>query len=433
MFQKLHIQLTLFCTLICGAILVFMSLICLSVSERESRERNFADFQINVNMLVNHLESQTVISYAWISQFCTDTHFELDIQDNGSRLVFDTLSPGSLDEEHFNQVRQIAAADYGILEESVTANSVLSIHQEFELAVSGTTYYGAMVLIPKHSGVLNIAALYSLTELNKRILFQRFLFAGADIFGILLLGIFFWFFTWRMIQPLAVSRQKQAEFVAAASHELRSPLTVILSCLSAMKQASPAEAAHFSETIAHEGQRMSRLIDDMLTLSGTDSSHFAIHKKPAELDTLLLSAYEKFEPLARKKSISLHISLPEELVQPCLCDRERMEQVFAILLDNAVSYTPMNGSISLSLKTSSDKLTFRIADNGIGIPDEEKEAVFERFYRCDKSHKDKSHFGLGLCIAREIIQMHRGKLWIEDTPGGGATFVIALKKHPHTL
>lgn len=426
MFQKLHVQLTLFCTLICGMILVLMSLICLSVSEKESRERNFADFRINVNMLVNHLESQSVISYAWLSQFCTDTHFELDIQDNGSSLVFDTLTPGSLEEEYFNQVRQKAKTDYGILEESITAESILSTHEEFELTINKTAYYGAMILIPKNKRALNIAALYSLSDFHRRILFQRLLFAGADLFGILLLGIFFWFFTWRMIKPLAVSRQKQAEFVAAASHELRSPLTVILSCLSAMKQASPIEAAHFSETIEQEGKRMSRLVDDMLTLSGTDSSHFAIHKKPAELDTLLLSAYEKFEPLARKKCISLDISLPEELVRPCLCDKERIEQVFAILLDNAISYTPKEGSISLSLKTSSDKLTFRIADNGIGIPDEEKEAVFDRFYRCDKSHKDKSHFGLGLCIAREIVQMHKGKLWIEDTPGGGATFVVVL-------
>lgn len=426
MFQKLHIRLTLFCTFICGMILIFMSLICLSVSEKESRKRHFSDFRINISMLVNHLESQNVVSYTWLSQFCTDTHFELDILDNGSRLVFDALNPTSLDEDYFTRVRQKAKTDYGLLEESVTADSILSTHEEFELTINGETYYSAMALIPKHNGALNIAALYSLSGLHRRILFQRLLFAGADIFGILLLGIFFWFFTWRMIHPLVISRQKQAEFVASASHELRSPLTVMLSCLSAMKQASPAEAEDFSRTIELEGKRMSRLIDDMLTLSGTDSSHFAIHKQPAELDTLLLSAYEKFEPLARKKSISLHISLPEEMVPPCLCDKERMEQVFTILLDNAISYTPTKGTVLLSLDASSERLTFRIADNGAGIPDEEKEAVFDRFYRCDKSHKDKTHFGLGLCIAREIIQMHRGKLWIEDTPGGGATFVVAL-------
>ena len=150
------------------------------------------------------------------------------------------------------------------------------------------------------------------------------------------------------------------------------------------------------------------------------------HKKPAELDTLLLSAYEKFEPLARKKSISISISLPDKIIPPCPCDKERIEQVFSILLDNAISYTPPEGRISLSMEASMERLSFRVSDNGAGIPDAEKKAVFGRFYRCDKSHKDKSHFGLGLCIAQEIIHMHKGKLWIEDTPGGGATFVVVL-------
>lgn len=426
MFQKLHIQLTLLCTLVCTLILALMSFLCLSVSEKESKKRSFADFQVNINMLVNHLESQNVISHNWLSQFCTDTHFELDIQDSGSPLVFDTLTPFSLNEKDFAQVRQKATAEYGMIETSISANSALSAHAEFELSLNRKSYYGAMALIPKNGGTLNIAVLFPLSGLEETIQSQRLLFAGADIGGLLLLGIFFWFFTWRMIQPLAENRQKQAEFIASASHELRSPLTVMLSCLSAMKQASPEEQAHFSNTIEMEGKRMGRLIEDMLTLSGTDSSHFSIHKQPVELDTLLLSAYEKFEPLARKKRISIRISLPDGMVPPCSCDKERMEQVFSILLDNAISYTPLKGKISLSMEVFPNRLAFQVADNGPGIPDTEKEAVFGRFYRCDKSHKDKSHFGLGLCIAREIVHMHKGKLWIEDTPGGGATFVVVL-------
>lgn len=111
---------------------------------------------------------------------------------------------------------------------------------------------------------------------------------------------------------------------------------------------------------------------------------------------------------------------------PYPCDRERIEQVLSILLDNALSYTPENGRICLSLAGTSDRPTIRVSDNGIGIPDSEKESIFDRFYRCDKAHKDKMHFGLGLCIAQEIIHMHKGKIWVEDTPGGGATFVIIL-------
>lgn len=426
MFQKLHIQLTFLCTFVSGIILVFMSLICLMVLDSESRKSHFSDFQININMLINHLESQLVISRDWLAQFRADTQFEMDIRDNGSKLIMEQLSPLSLEDGIFTQARQEARQKYTLLEESFTTDSMLSNHVEFQLTWNGQHYYASVILIPKNSGVLNIAVLLPLTDLYQSMDFRRILFAGADILGVLLLALFFWFFTWHMIQPLIQSRQKQAEFIAAASHELRSPLTVMLSCLSAMKHANPKEAAQFSATIQQEGKRMGRLINDMLTLSGADSSHFSIQKKPAELDTLLLSAYEKFEPLARKKSISLRISLPDSLVPPCPCDKERMEQVLSILLDNALSYTPYGGSICLELEAAPDRITLRVSDNGPGIPDSEKKAVFDRFYRCDKSHKDKEHFGLGLCIAQEIILMHKGKIRVEDSMEGGASFVIVL-------
>lgn len=229
-----------------------------------------------------------------------------------------------------------------------------------------------------------------------------------------------------MIRPLIINRQKQTEFIAAASHELRSPLALMLSCLSSMNKASADEAEHFSEMIMQEGKRMGRLIDDMLTLSSSDSTHFPINKTNVELDTLILSAYEKFEPLALKKNISLDFILPDTLSTPYSCDRERIEQVLSILLDNALSYTPENGRVCLSLSETSGRITIRVADNGIGIPDSEKESIFERFYRCDKAHKDKKHFGLGLCIAQEIVHMHKGKIRVEDTPGGGTTFVVML-------
>lgn len=426
MFKKLHLRLSLFCTFISGMILIFMSLVCLFFSETELKQSHFSDFRININMLVNHLESQNIISHNWLSQFQADTHLQIDIRDNNDSLLFEHLTTQSLDEELFIFARQKAVEEQKILKGSVSADSLLSSHGEFELTYNDVNYYAAAALIPKNNGVLDVTVLCSLSGLQQRILYQRLLFAGVDILGILLLGIFFWFFTWHMLQPLVINRKKQAEFIASASHELRSPLTVILSSLSAMKHASPSEREHFSANIETEGRRMGRLIDDMLTLSHADSSHFPIHKTPVELDTLLLSSYEKFEPLARKQCISMIITLPEDGIPPCLCDKERIEQVLSILLDNAISYTPSQGKISLSLQTSPGKFTLQVADNGNGIPDSEKEAVFDRFYRQDKSHKDKSHFGLGLCIAWEIIHMHKGKIWVEDTPGGGSTFVVVL-------
>ena len=148
--------------------------------------------------------------------------------------------------------------------------------------------------------------------------------------------------------------------------------------------------------------------------------------KPVNLDTILLDAYEKYEPVAVKKQIQLQISLPEETLPDCTCDRERISQVLSILLDNALSYTPLDGKISLSLSFSQGHFLIEVSDNGPGVADGDKKHIFERFYRADNAHTKKEHFGLGLCVANEIIKAHKGKIWVEDRVPCGASFFILL-------
>lgn len=132
----------------------------------------------------------------------------------------------------------------------------------------------------------------------------------------------------------------------------------------------------------------------------------------------------------KRKNISFTVSLPRTALPPCLSDGERLSQVIAILLHNAISYTPSGGSISLAMSPNTAKkpeaLTLSIADNGIGIPDEEKDKIFQRFYRSDRSRSVKNHFGLGLPIASEIIRSLDGTIRVVDTPGGGSTFLVRL-------
>ena len=111
---------------------------------------------------------------------------------------------------------------------------------------------------------------------------------------------------------------------------------------------------------------------------------------------------------------------------PCSCDQERIRQVLAILLDNALCYTSPGGRVCLGLSFEQNSFSFSVADNGPGIPAEEKKLIFERFYRSDPSRSDREHFGLGLCIASEIIKAHQGRLTVSDTPGGGSTFTVQL-------
>lgn len=156
--------------------------------------------------------------------------------------------------------------------------------------------------------------------------------------------------------------------------------------------------------------------------------------------------------MALSKGLRFEIELPDEGINPIRCDAERIRQLLSILIDNAFSYTPKGGRICLSLATETpaflsdslndkkyrntaqrQKLYLSVIDNGPGIPDDQKDAVFERFHRLDTARRDKAHFGLGLCIAKEIVQLHHGQILLTDTPGGGATFTVVLdhKTHPN--
>ena len=133
-----------------------------------------------------------------------------------------------------------------------------------------------------------------------------------------------------------------------------------------------------------------------------------------------------FDAVMQDHHMKFFIELPEEEIPPCPCDPERISQVLGILLDNAISYVPENGKIILSLSQTKTHFLICVKDNGPGIPDSAKTSVFRRFYRADSARNNRQHFGLGLCIAYEIISLHKGTIAVLDTPGGGSTFQISL-------
>ena len=178
---------------------------------------------------------------------------------------------------------------------------------------------------------------------------QRLNFVLINILAIFLLFLFSYVFTGKLLKPILENQKKQAQFIASASHELRTPLAVILSSAESCKEASPDKQSSFLDTIRQEGFRMSALIEDMLTLSCSDSQKFPVRMQPVELDTLLLNSCEAFEALARKKSIAILPDLPENSLPICSCDPDRIKQVISILLHNAISYTKEGGYIKLSL------------------------------------------------------------------------------------
>ena len=304
----------------------------------------------------------------------------------------------------------------------------MSVHKEyaFTSASAGTKYYAGIINLGKNSTSLEIVVLSSLEALELQIKEQRFRFLLIDFAAVLILAVFAWVFTGKLLKPIMENQQKQTQFVASASHELRTPLAVILSAVECCRSAPAEKQENFLKTIAQEGLRMSVLVNDMLTLSTSDSHHFSIHTRPVELDTLIMNAYEAFEPLAKEKSVLLSVSLPENALPLCSADPERISQVLSILLHNALSYTPEHGKVVLSLSYQRDHFYLSVKDNGIGISNEDKKRIFDRFYRVEKSRSTKEHFGLGLSIAYEIVKAHNGNIQVKDADGGGSEFVVML-------
>ncbi len=428
MFQKLHRQMTWFCTAVTGVILVAMTLLCLLFSESSIRQNARQSFLNDLNSVISYLENQTVISHQWLSKAEGNQRLYLDLYDNGAPLLHNSLAKTEERRSLTALARKIAAEEYGLDALLPVANSVLVQSVEFSMEdETGQEYYAAAAAFPRQGGTLSAIAVYPLAERNRQIVTQRLLFAAIDLLGLFSLVVFAWGFTGRMLRPLEESRQKQTQFVAAASHELRSPLAVMLSNLSALEKAEPAERQKFEENIRAEGNRMSRLVDDMLALANADSHSWSMRKEQVEADTLALNVYERFLGSAGEKRIHLSVSLPEESLPRYEWDGGRVEQALSVLLDNALSYTPPEGSIELILERQpGNRVKFTVRDTGPGVPDSEKERIFERFYRADTARKDREHFGLGLCVAKEIAELHKGKLWVEDAPGGGAAFCLLL-------
>jgi two-component system, OmpR family, phosphate regulon sensor histidine kinase PhoR len=218
------------------------------------------------------------------------------------------------------------------------------------------------------------------------------------------------------------------EFVANVSHELRTPLSLIKGYVETLLDGArndPAIAERFLKIIERNTQRLDLLIQDLLTISALESGRMKLNLQPLELrpfvDKLLTDLHAK----ADNKNVALINAVPEFTVN---ADMNRLEQVLANLVDNAIKYGRANGHVTVGgVKQEDGTLEIFVQDDGPGIPPESLDRVFERFYRVDKARsRDQGGTGLGLSIVKHIVQAHGGEVWAKSEPGKGATFFFTL-------
>lgn len=226
------------------------------------------------------------------------------------------------------------------------------------------------------------------------------------------------------------AEQMRKEFVANVSHELRTPLTNIRSYAETLEDGledlPPRTARNFLGVILNESDRMTHIVQDLLTLSRFDSGRSELHLERFPFAKVVQDTYQAFRMDAQKHGHTLTLETPEEL-PAILADRERVMQVMVNIVSNAVKYTPDGGSIVLSAGVEDGTVWFQVDDNGIGIPRQDRERIFERFYRVDKARSRQSGgTGLGLSIAKEIMNLHQGDLSLVEKDGPGLTIRMQL-------
>ncbi len=233
-----------------------------------------------------------------------------------------------------------------------------------------------------------------------------------------------------VLRKLRESYQKIILFSANASHEIRLPITAIKGEAEVVLERGKdiEEYRSVMESIVLEMDRLTRTINRLLYLSRGDSGMDKLDIKKVELMELLSKMTEFYRVLAERKNIALELS-PKEGNFFVQADHSKLEELFSNIIENAIRYTPENGSITITIAKQKDKHVISISDTGIGIPEEEQEKIFERFYRVDKARsRDDGGAGLGLSIAAMIVKMHKGEIKVKSQPNKGSVFTISLPR-----
>ena len=218
------------------------------------------------------------------------------------------------------------------------------------------------------------------------------------------------------------------EFVANASHELRTPIALIQASVETLKLGAvkdPEAAAQFLDRIDDGTQRMAALVGELMDLTLLEAGRVPLHLTMSDTRELIASVLETYGPVDGAPHAPIEVDVPDDL-QPILIDRDKVERAVGNLLTNALKFTPPDGRIEVSASTVGDALEIVIEDSGEGIDVEELPHIFERFYKSSRANVDRSGFGLGLAIVKNIVELHGGTVHVESVLNEGSRFTVKL-------
>jgi signal transduction histidine kinase len=233
----------------------------------------------------------------------------------------------------------------------------------------------------------------------------------------------------RLLDRLTASASAQRQFMADASHELRTPVSVIQTTTEVTLERDERHPWEYREALTiinEQSGRLHRMVEDMLALARADASGLQVSKRPLWLDDIAADCARALSVLGAGRQIAIHTDLEPEV--PVTGDTALLRQLTTNLLTNGIQYTPPGGSVSVAVSSdrAGNSAILMVSDTGPGIPVSDRERVFGRFVRLDPARSATSGAGLGLSIARWIAEQHGGTLTIRDNPGGGCQFVLQM-------
>lgn len=226
-----------------------------------------------------------------------------------------------------------------------------------------------------------------------------------------------------MVKELAATETLQSDFVSNVSHEIKTPVGVIEGYATLLQACTENETeAEYVNKILFNTKRLSELVGNILLLSKVDNKAINAQKSTYRLDEQIRQSIVMLEPKWSAKNIEFDVDM-EEIEYTG--DKGLMFHVWNNLIDNAIKFNPINGSVKIKLKKQKDKIVFSVEDEGCGISDEEKKHIFNKFYQSDSSHKSEGN-GLGLSLVKNILNICGGWIFVKDCENGGAEFTVTL-------
>lgn len=315
--------------------------------------------------------------------------------------------------------------DEEILQASID-KIIKSNEENSKIKIDGRSYSYLMKTTPYGIKIALIDRTYQHSLLSG--LLRSFVVVGAlSLIALLFISIYL---TNKSIKPIKDTFEKQKQFIADASHELKTPLTIIKTNASLILS-DPKDTIEnqrkWIEYISSQGDRMSELVNEMLSLAKLDVEENRVNLLPMNISKIIESVLLGFDAVIYENNIELETNIVKNI--EINGDKESIKKLFSILVDNAIKHSNKTGNITVDLYSEKNKVKLKVSNTGDGIEKEHLDKIFERFYRIDTSRgRETGGYGLGLSIAKSIVEQHKGKIYAQSNVGSDTTFIVELPK-----